>query len=223
MNRLIKRTLFILLISIIFGIGMTGIINYNIINFSSKYIVSLEDAPKCEAALVLGALVYNNERVSPILQDRLDMGIELYKNNIVQKVLLSGDHGRKLYDEVNAMKKYVISQNVPVEDIFLDHAGFNTYDSLYRAKHIFQAKKIIIVTQEYHLPRAIYIARKLGIEAYGVIADKHIYPKMPLYKSRESLARVKDYILVNFLKPKSRYLGEIIDLSGDGRVTDDKK
>ncbi|KGG79512.1 hypothetical protein Y919_11590 [Caloranaerobacter azorensis H53214] len=223
MNRLFKRILSILLICIIFGIVVVGIINYNIIKFSNKYIVSLEDAPKCEAALVLGALVYRNGRVSPILQDRLDVGIELYKNNIVKKVLLSGDHGQKSYDEVNAMKEYVISRNVPAEDIFLDHAGFNTYDSLYRARHVFQAKKIIIVTQEYHLPRAIYIARKLGIDAYGVTADKHIYPKMPLYKNREFLARVKDYVLVNFLKPKSRYLGEVIDLSGDGRITNDKK
>ena len=123
--------------------------------------------------------------------------------------------------EVNGMKNYTISKNIEAEDIFLDHAGFNTYQSIYRAKSVFQAKKVIIVTQKYHLSRAVYIARKLGIEAYGVSSDKRFYPKILSYKLRESLARCKDFFLVNFLKPKPKYLGEQIDLSGDGRVTFD--
>ncbi|WP_432666269.1 ElyC/SanA/YdcF family protein [Wukongibacter baidiensis] len=221
MKKHIKRVLLILLAGIILGLSIYGIINYHVVRFADDYIVSSEEAPTAEAALVLGALVYRSGMVSPILADRLDVGIDLYKENKVEKLLLSGDHGQKNYDEVNPMKSYASSREVLIEDIFMDHAGFNTYESVYRARDVFKAKKVIIVTQEYHLSRAVYIARKLGIEAYGVSSDKHIYPKMAIYKFRESLARCKDYILVNFIKPKPTYLGEVIDLSGDGRESHD--
>lgn len=221
MNRFIKRILGVLISGLILGLSLVSIINYHVVKYANQYIVSVEDAPETEAALVLGALVYNNGRVSDILADRLDIGIELYKNDKVAKLLLSGDHGQKNYDEVNAMKTYAASNKVIIEDIFMDHAGFNTYESMYRAKDVFGAKKIIIVTQKYHLSRAVYIARKLGLQAYGVSSDKHYYPKMSQYKMRESLARCKDYVLVNFIKPKPTYLGEVIDLSGDGKVTHD--
>lgn len=221
MKRRFKRLLIICLILPIIGMIIYGLINYRVLSFSKDYIITVEDAEKSEAALVLGALVYSSGRVSPILADRLDFGIELYHKNKVDKLLLSGDHGRKHYDEVNAMKNYVLDNDIPEKDIFMDHAGFNTYDSLYRARDVFKAKKIIIVTQEYHLPRAIYIARKLGLDAYGVAADKHFYPKIEMYKFRESLARCKDFIYVNLLKPKPKYLGEPIDISGDGLRTND--
>ena len=221
MNKFTKRLLWILFSGMILGFTLVTIINYNVVKYANQYIVSVEDAPKTEAALVLGALVHNNGRVSDILADRLDIGIELYKKDKVSKLLLSGDHGRKNYDEVNAMKTYATSNKVIIEDIFMDHAGFNTYESMYRARDVFGAKKIIIVTQKYHLSRAVYIARKLGLQAYGVASDKHYYPKISKYKMRERLARCKDYILVNFIKPKPTYLGEVIDLFGDGKVTHD--
>ncbi|WP_432402910.1 SanA/YdcF family protein [Wukongibacter sp. M2B1] len=221
MKRVFKRILLTMLVGLLLGVGLFAIINYQVVKFSNPYLMSAHDAPKAEAALVLGALVYESGRVSPILADRLDVGIELYKNDKVDKLLLSGDHGQKSYDEVNAMKSYALSQEVLIEDIFMDHAGFNTYESAYRARDVFEAKKIIIVTQEYHLARAVYIARKLGIDAYGVASDKHLYPKIAIYKFRESLARCKDYILVNFIKPKPTYLGEVIDLNGDGRKSHD--
>lgn len=221
MNKFIKRMIKILFWGGVLGIALVAIINYHVVKYADAYIVSVEDAPESEAALVLGALVYNNGRVSDILADRLDIGIELYKKDKVSKLLLSGDHGQKNYDEVNAMKAYATSNKVIIEDVFMDHAGFNTYESMYRARDVFDAKKIIIVTQKYHLSRAVYIARKLGLEAFGVASDKHYYPKMSQYKMRESLARCKDYVLVNFLRPKPTYLGEIIDLTGDGTVTHD--
>ncbi len=221
MKKLIKRTILIIIIGILFGLSIFGIINYHVVKFAGSYINSLEESPQAEAALVLGALVHSSGRVSDILADRLDVGIELYKNNKVNKLLLSGDHGRKNYDEVNAMKTYASDREVIIQDIFMDHAGFSTYESLYRARDVFEAKKIIIVTQEYHLYRAVYIARKLGLDAYGVPSDKHYYPKIHIYKMRESLARFKDYILVNFIKPRPTYLGEVIDLTGDGRESHD--
>ncbi len=221
LKKWIKRILTITLLLIILTSGSILFINYRITKLASNYIVTPEEVSECQAALVLGALVYRNGYVSPILADRLDVGIDLYRNRAVNKLLLSGDHGQKSYDEVNAMKKYVISKNIDTEDIFLDHAGFNTYQSIYRAKSVFQAEKVIIVTQKYHLYRAVYIARKLGIDAYGVSSDKHYYPKILVYEFRESLARCKDFFLVNFLKPKPKYLGEQIDLTGDGRVTFD--
>lgn len=221
MTNFIKAIGLILVSGIILGLALIAIINFHVLKFSDQYILSLEEVPKSQAALVLGALVHRSGRVSHILADRLDVGVELYEADKVQKLLLSGDNGQKNYDEVNPMRKYASSKEVAVEDIFMDHAGFNTYQSLYRARDVFEAEKIIIVTQKYHLSRAVYIARKLGLDAYGVPSDKHYYPKMKIYKMRESLARCKDYVLVNFLKPKPTYLGEVIDLTGDGRKTND--
>ena len=126
----------------------------------------------------------------------------------------------KNYDEVNVMKDYLISRKIPSSDIFMDHAGISTYDSIYRAKHIFKAKKIIIVTQKYHLYRALYIAKTLNIEAYGVASNPRIYANQLPRDIREFLARTKDFIKVH-LKLKSKYLGEEILLTENGNITND--
>ena len=157
-----------------------------------------------------------------MLEDRLLEGIKLYQNNVSDKIIMSGDHGRKAYDEVNIMKKFAIEKGIPSEDIFMDHAGFSTYESIYRAKEILQAKKIVIVTQKYHLYRALYIANKLGLEAYGVGADPRQYTGATNREIREILARDKDFIKCIF-KPKPKYLGDIIPVSGNGDVTNDGK
>lgn len=213
---------------IIFGITVCismmliiGLINYRVISLAKNYTHEIDNIPKADVALVLGALVHKNGRVSDILADRLDVGIELYKEGKVKKVLLSGDHGRKNYDEVNAMKKYVLEAGIDEKDVFMDHAGFSTYESIYRARDVFEVKSMIVVTQEYHLPRAVYIGRQLGIEAYGVPSDKHFYPKLMMYKIRESIARCKDFVYVNILKKKPTFLGEKINILGDGRRTND--
>lgn len=128
-------------------------------------------------------------------------GIELYEKGASDRLLMSGDHGRKEYDEVNVMKQFAIERNIPSEHIFMGHAGFSTYESLYRTRNIFEANKIIIVTQAYHLYRALYIAQKTR-------------------EIREILARVKDFFKV-IIEPKSTYLGETIPISGDGDLTND--
>jgi len=189
---------------------------------ASPYIISKEEALALDAdcVLVLGAYA-SGDSLSAMLEDRVNRGIWLYENGAARKLLMSGDHGRKDYDEVNAMKNYAMAKGVPGYDVFMDHAGFSTYESLYRARDVFGAKKIIIVTQEYHLYRALYIAKQLGIEAYGVPADLQRYAGEQARLTREFLARNKDFVLCIF-KPKPTYLGPAIPLSGSGDVTNDR-
>ena len=174
-----------------------------------------------DCIIILGAGVRNG-RPSPLLEDRLLKGIKLYQDGVSNKIIMSGDHGRKDYDEVNIMKKFAIDSGIISKDIFMDHAGFSTYESIYRAKHIFGANKIVIVTQEYHLYRALYIANKLGLEAYGINTDPRVYSGDTYREIREVLARNKDFIKCIF-KPKPTYLGDSIPISGNGDVTNDNK
>jgi len=199
------------------------VINQYVKLSTKKQIVQAEDSLKLEGIdciVVLGAGVWG-DRPSPMLEDRLMQAIELYKNNVSSKIIMSGDHGTVEYDEVNIMKKFAIEQGVPSEDIFMDHAGFSSYDSIYRAKAIFDAKKVVVVTQKYHLYRALYIANSLGIEAYGVGSDPRKYVGATYRELREILARNKDFVKCIF-KPKPTYLGDTIPVSGSGDVTNDK-
>jgi vancomycin permeability regulator SanA len=156
-----------------------------------------------------------------MLHDRLRRGVELYEAGAAPKLLMTGDHGRKNYDEVDVMKSFAVDAGIASENVFMDHAGFSTYESMYRAKEIFQAKKVIIVTQQYHLYRAIYIAESLGLEAYGVAADYRSYYGQTKRDIREVLARVKDFG-TSILKPKPTYLGDAIPIWGDGNQTNDE-
>ncbi len=173
-----------------------------------------------DCILVLGCYVQDDGTPSDMLRDRLERGLSLYALGAAPKLLMSGDHGRTGYDEVNAMKDYAMAAGVPSADVFMDHAGFSTYESLYRARDVFQAKKVILVTQEYHLYRALYIAERLGLEAYGVAADDHIYAGQWLREAREILARVKDFGKT-ILQPKPTFLGDPIPVSGSGDWTND--
>ena len=157
-----------------------------------------------------------------MLSDRLTVGVQLYDSGAAPKLLMSGDHGQTDYDEVNAMKQFAIDRNIPSEDIFMDHAGFSTYESMYRAAEIFKAKKVIIVTQEYHLYRAVYIAEQLGLEAYGVSSDLQGYLNQSMYDFREVLARDKDFVQTIFM-PEPTYLGEAVPIYGSGDDTNDKE
>ncbi len=173
-----------------------------------------------DCILVLGCGINDDGTPSDMLSDRLRRAVELYEADIAHKLLMSGDHGRPDYNEVGVMKQYAIDSGIPSEDIYMDHAGFSTYESMYRAKEIFQAEKIIIVTQEYHLYRALYIAEKLGIEAYGVASDQRTYTGQLARELRETVARCKDFAKV-FFKPEPTYLGEEIPVSGNGDITND--
>ena len=148
-------------------------INFYVRLSSKGDIVNNPDEGK-DAILVLGAGLRNG-KPSPILKDRLDTAIKLYKDGVSKRIIVSGDHGKKYYDEVNVMKDYLIDNGIDSNNIFMDHAGFSTYDSIYRAKNIFQANDIVIVTQEYHLYRSLYLAKRLGLNAVGVSATLRDY------------------------------------------------
>lgn len=155
-----------------------------------------------------------------MLEDRLSQGVALYENGSSDRLLMSGDHGREDYDEVNVMKRFAVDKGVPSAHVFMDHAGFSTYESLYRARDVFKARKIIIVTQRYHLYRALYIADKLGLEAFGVPSDPRRYTGQRQRELREVLARAKDFFSV-IIKPRPTYLGKAIPVTGDGDATND--
>ena len=214
---------YIIIFIIIVAIIILGI-NLYIILSTKKQIIKKEDYTKLsdiDCIIILGAGIVE-DKPSHMLEDRLLEGIKLYQNNISDKIIMSGDHGRKEYDEVNVMKNYAIQRGVPSENIFMDHAGFSTYESIYRARDIFKARKVVIVTQKYHLYRALYIANQLGIEAYGVGADPRQYVGKTYREMREILARNKDFIKCIF-KPEPTYLGETIPVNGNGDITNDDK
>ena len=162
--------------------------------------------------------MYGNGKPTKILQDRLDRGIELYKAGAAPKLLLSGDNGKANYDEVKVMRNYCLEHGVSAEDIFLDHAGFSTYESMYRARAVFGVNSAVIVTQHYHEGRSLYTARRLGIEAVGVSAVEKDYPGDERRAVREFLSREKAFVQC-LLKTKPTFLGDKIDIKGDGRVT----
>lgn len=178
----------------------------------NKIYNSIQDIPKKPVAIVFGAGYYEGGRLSSILQDRVDTAIELYENGKVKKLLMTGTNNTVKYNETSAMVKYAISKGVPPEDIVSDYAGFRTYDSLYRAKEIFQVNSAILVTQQYHLFRAIYIANNFNINSIGIVSNKRKYLKEDWYETREFIAIILSFIEINITKPKPKFLGEKIPI-----------
>ena len=174
---------------------------------------------KADCILVLGASVQPDGSPSPILRDRLDVGMELYFAGVAPKVLVSGDNGEASYNEVASMKAYLVEQGVPSEDVFCDHCGFNTYDSMWRARNIFGVERVIVVTQTYHEYRALYNAQGVGMEARGVSSDLHTYANQDYYDFREVFARVKDFGQV-IVGAEAKTGGEAISLNQSGDVTE---
>ena len=221
------KKLLISLAAILFLIPtLVGSISLYVTKSTEKYIYNEENITiqdnqdEYDAILVLGSGVKSNYP-TPILKERLDTGIYLYENGIAPKIIMSGDHGREYYDEVNIMKDYAIEKGVPSEDIFMDHAGFSTYESMYRVGYIFGAKKVIVVSQEYHLYRAIYIGRRLDLDVIGANAAKNILGGHSVRLTREIFAQNKDFFKIMF-KPKPTFLGEKISLEESGDITNDR-
>ncbi len=221
-KRNINRMIKIMIIGIIILMIAIFSLNIYVVNSTKNEIVKEENVSNIEGVdciLILGAGIWG-DKPSPILEDRLKEGITLYKKGTTKKIIMSGDHSREDYDEVKIMKEYAESEGVPSEDIFMDHAGFSSYDSVYRAKEIFGVQNMIIVTQKYHLYRSLYIAKKLGIEAYGIESNLRIYPGQVFREIREILARDKDYFKC-IMKPEASIMGEKISLDGSGDITND--
>ena len=217
MKKLIK--LFKLVV-IIFLILM--LINLYMIIVTKRRVVKIDKLTgEYDCILVLGAGI-RHKSPSPMLEDRLLTAIELYNKGVAPKILVSGDHENYNYDEVNVMKDYLKENGIPSEDIFMDHAGLSTYDSVYRAKKIFKANKVVVVTQEYHLYRAIYIARRVDLRVYGVSSTKRRYVNQYKRDIREVVARIKDFFKC-IIMPEPTYMGEVISIKGNGDVTNDSK
>lgn len=229
-TRIIIYTLIVLLI-LVFGIhGFVVFSGGNLLNnqvsqaldgkgYTEADIKSLmKDNENADCILVLGAGVYSDGTPTPMLKDRLDRGIQLYKLKLAPKILLSGDNGQVEYNEVAVMLSYALEQGIPEEDIFLDHAGFSTYESMYRAKAIFNVKKALVVTQKYHEFRALYIGKRLGLDVIGISANDTSYSGNIYREIREVLAREKDFFQCIF-KPEPTYLGDTIDINGNGQIT----
>lgn len=228
MNIKVKRIgriiLCVVLVLCLLGAVATFLVNNHVKTIGKSRVITIDEAAQLrdvDCVIVLGCQVRSDGSLSDMLSDRLTRGVQLYHEGVAPKIIMSGDHGRTNYDEVNAMKGFAIDNDVPSENVFMDHAGFSTYETMYRAKEIFKARKVVIVTQEYHLYRAIYIANELGLEAYGVSADLRSYSGQIKRDIREVLARCKDYAMCLF-KPEPTYLGDSIPVSGNGDLTNDQ-
>lgn len=222
MKRKGKRIITVLISAAVLLLAVIFVPNFIVVSKTKNDIISLEeteDLTDTDCAVILGAGVRDGEP-TPMLKDRLLTGIELYKSGAVKKLIMSGDHGSEDYDEVNIMKSFAVDNGVPAEDIFMDHAGFSTYETVYRTREIFEADNIIIVSQEYHLYRALYIAEKLDVKAVGVSADRRTYSGQKMRDLREILARDKDFFNC-IIEPEPTYLGEKIPVSGNGNLTND--
>ena len=219
-RRIFKAVLIVFIITFIFMVitNMAVVLSTDDVLFDIAEDVTMEEA---DCIIVLGCGV-NDDTPSPLLEDRLDTAVELYFAGKAPKILMSGDHGRTNYDEVNVMRRYAMEKGVPSEDIFMDHAGFSTYETMYRAKEIFGVRRAIVVTQRYHLSRALYDAEGMGMEVQGVCATGHTFSlaSRTNWNVRELLARTKDF-LFRIIKPEPTFLGDPIDIGGNGEVTRD--
>ena len=217
-----KKWLLAAVILLLAIVAAVALLNGIVVWTTAGQIVSEAEAETFDAdcALVLGAGLKKNGEPGNTLTDRLETAIALYESGAAKKLVMSGDHGRQGYDEANLMKQYAVERGVPSSDVFMDHAGFSTYESVYRAEAIFLARRVIIVTQAYHLPRALFIANGLGLDAVGVAADRRAYVGMTYSYGREIAARVKD-CFTTWLNVDPTYLGEAIPVSGDGNLTND--
>lgn len=210
------------MILVLTGMLAVCVCNIVVVAVASGSTVSFEEAVELEnidCIIVLGAGLKEDGSPSNILYERILCGAELYLNGASERLLLSGDHSRADYNEVGAMKDYMLSRGIESNVVFTDHAGLDTYDTMYRAKEIFKAKRVIVVTQGFHLSRAVFIARAMGLDAYGVDCDTGVYGRSLLNDIREIAARPK-YVLDAIFKPEPTYLGEAIPIWGDASATD---
>ena len=176
---------------------------------------SMKTVPSTDAALILGASVFRGSP-SPILAERADAAIALYRAGKVSKILVTGDNGAPSHNEVIPVRDYLLKAGIPARDIFLDHAGFDTYSSMYRARYVFLARSVTVVTQDFHLPRALWIARHLGLYAFGMVAEGG--ENSPAGYVREIPASMKAIFDV-LTQREPKYLGPVFPLAGNGEAT----
>lgn len=209
MDTWLKRIGLGVLVLAILGAVAVFAIDAHVQTTAGPRIVTADEAAvlgNVDCVLVLGCGVHPDGCPSDMLADRIAQGVALYENGTSPKLLMSGDHGRADYDEVNAMREMAVQAGLPADDVFMDHAGFSTYESMYRARDVFGAKRIVIVSQKYHLYRALYVAERLGLDAYGVSADLRPYAGQEARELREVLARNKDFFTAIVQPPPTPHL-----------------
>lgn len=226
----LKRIILTMIVIIIAAAGLVAAANFYVMHEGGKTVITAfnshdthvtdntvnyfkDKTPQC--ILILGAAVRVDGFPALMLEDRLEAGIKLYKAGAAPKILLSGDNGTLEYNELKSMHDYVSDAGVPEKDIFTDYAGFSTYESMYRARDVFMVRRLIVVTQKYHLYRAAYIGNKLGMDVWGVSSDQDTYSGQKTREIREMLARSKDLLMCIF-KPQPTYLGKEIPITGSG-------
>ena len=215
MKKVLKNMAVMVIILTVFCSIFVIAVNAYVAKVGDNSICTIQEATELEdvdCIIIYGCFVRKDKTPCNMLKDRLDKGIELYKKGAAPKIIMSGDHSSDAYNEVAVMKQYAIDAGVPSEDIFMDHKGFSTYETAYRAKEVFGVDKAILVTQEYHLYRALYIAKSLGIDAYGVASD------FDVHETREVLARCKDFFTC-MIKPEPAHMGNKLPISGNGNIT----
>lgn len=189
-----------------------GINNY-VVSFADNEIrYGIENIEETRVGLVFWARVYSNGIPSPILRDRLDTAIKAYEEKKIERIIVSWDNATQYYDEPTNMKIYLTDLWIPEEHIYIDYAGFDTFDSIYRAEYIFGVTDIVLFTQDYHLKRAIYIAERLWLKAQGMSTDLQDYRDIDYFERREMFSRIKAFLEIEILKSKPKFLGEAIEI-----------
>jgi SanA protein len=180
------------------------------------------DVPSRQVAIVLGARVSPDGAPSAVLADRLAAALDLYRAERAEKILVSGDHQAPEYDETNAMARWLSERGVPAEDLFTDHAGLRTLDTMERAARVFQVTNAVVCTQDFHLRRSVFLARRAGIDAVGFVADRRRYAHARANESREALAKVVAVLDSFVWRRGPKHLGHPIPISGDARASHDR-
>ena len=188
MKRIILSALLIILAASALCAGLAVHIRFYAAPFIMDGIGGTPPAPVC---LVPGARVYGNGRLSLVLRDRCARALYLYRAGAVKRILLSGDHGPCTGGEVLAMRDFMLKGGVPRTALLLDYGGYDTYHSMVRARRLFGVRECVVVTQRFHLYRALYLARKTGLAARGLPADMRQYRYRRRYAVREFFANVK--------------------------------
>ena len=218
-----KKKIIILFSVLVLIITFVVVINFHVLNFSkTNYYYNVDWLDEHYVWLVFGASVLNNWTPSDILKDRLKVAYEAYKKWKIKKIIVSWDNSHLNYNEPLAMQKYLVLLGVDKEDIYLDYAGFDTYDSIYRAKEIFWVKEIVLFTQDFHLKRAMYISKKLWLKTFWVETNLQKYLFDDYNNRREILARVKAFLEIELLKSKPKYLWEKLEIVTDEKIKEAK-
>lgn len=222
LRRWLRRGLAAMLVLGLLTASAVLLINWRVEALSTPQLLTFEQLPEQTAydcVIVPGALVHQDGTPSGMLADRLDMAVKIYQSGITDRILVSGDHGRTDYNEVGVMRQYLLDAGIPAEHIFMDHAGFDTYDTIYRAQSIFGVKRALITTQDFHLTRALYIGTQLGLDLQGIDCGYHHTTANIYYNFRELPARAKAWLDCEILHISPTFGGELIPISGDGRAT----